>query len=41
MAVFKELISVAASAFVNYFAIFEGVDYGNKTIEFLQIYFFF
>ena len=30
MAVFKELLSVAASIFVNYFAIFEGIDYLTK-----------
>ena len=30
MAVFKELLSVTASIFVNYFAIFEGVDYLKK-----------
>ena len=34
MTVFKELLSVAASVFVNFFPIFEGISYCNKTIEF-------
>ena len=33
MAVFKELLSVAATVFVNYFAILEGVNYCNKAVE--------
>ena len=33
MAVFKELLSVAASVFVNYFAIFEGANF-HKSVSF-------
>ena len=36
MAVFKELLSVAASAFVNYFAIFEGVNLLTKQYNFCR-----
>ena len=41
MVVFKDSLAVTASVIINYFAIFEGVNYCNKTIELLQIYFFF
>ena len=33
MAVFKELLSETASVFVNYFGIFDRVNYFNKTTE--------
>ena len=41
MAAFKELLSAAASVFVNNFAIFDGVNYFNKTAELLKICFSF
>ena len=37
MAVCKELLSVAASVFLNYFGIFVGVNHCNKTTELLFV----
>ena len=40
MDVFKKLCSVAASIFVNYFAIFKGVDYVTKQWNYFESIFF-